>query len=213
MSKAPVGLRRQPLQKRSKERVARVLGAAAEILAEVGYAGLTTNAVAERAGVPVGTLYQFFERKEDIVAALVRDFAERLDTFADSALSAELLQKDVPRFVARLVDGIGELQAQSSAFICLYAGSQSHHEFDALAARLRETLTGRLDATFAKAFPEFAAAERRRLLNVWQEVTRAMIANLDKSKRGERAALVEELKLILSSYLVVKLQSLQQARA
>ena len=40
-----------------------------------------------------------------------------------------------------------------------------------------------------------------------------MIANLDKSKRGERAALVLELKLILSSNLVAKLQSLKQARA
>ena len=48
-----------------------VLEAAARILAEEGLAGFNTNAVARRAGVSVGSLYQYFPGKDAITAALI----------------------------------------------------------------------------------------------------------------------------------------------
>jgi AcrR family transcriptional regulator len=209
MTTSPRGLRKKPLQKRSQERVARILAAASEILSEVGYEGLTTNLIAARAQVPIGTLYQFFERKDDIVAALVADFADRLNRLTDT-LTATLLKKDLTGFVAKLVDGIAGIQRQSSAFVCLYAGSQSQHEFDELAAELRLTLTGRLDAIFREAFPNLPVSDRRRVLGIWQEIARSMIASLDKTKPGEREAIICELKLILSSYFLAKLKTLKR---
>ena len=52
--------------------------AAARILAERGYEGLTTNHVAERAGVSVGSLYQYFPGKEAILAAVFERYLERM---------------------------------------------------------------------------------------------------------------------------------------
>ena len=203
----PRGLKKKPLQKRSQERVARILAAASEILSEVGYEGLTTNLIAARAEVPIGTLYQFFEQKDDVVAALIADFSDRLDRLMADTLTATLLKKDVAAFVARLIDGIASIQRQSSAFVCLFAGSQSQHEFDGLAAELRQTLTRRLDKIFGEAFPNLAISDRRRVLSVWQEVSRSMIASLDKTRPGEREAIIGELKLVLSSYLLAKLET------
>lgn len=70
-SPAPVGpLRRVPVQGRSLARVHRMLDACADLVDEVGYEGLTTTLLAERAGVAIGSVYQFFPDKRAIVQAL-----------------------------------------------------------------------------------------------------------------------------------------------
>jgi AcrR family transcriptional regulator len=74
----PEGTRRQPMQRRSIERVVRLLDTCAALLDEVGYEALTTREVARRAGVPVGTLYQFFTDKQALVRALA---TRNLETF------------------------------------------------------------------------------------------------------------------------------------
>lgn len=63
-------LRRKPVQQRSAQRVEKMLSACAELIDEVGYDGLTTTLIAERAGVAVGSLYQFFPDKRAVVQEL-----------------------------------------------------------------------------------------------------------------------------------------------
>jgi AcrR family transcriptional regulator len=63
-------LRRVPVQGRSMARVGRMLDACAGLVDEVGYDGLTTTLLAERAGVAIGSVYQFFPDKRAIVQAL-----------------------------------------------------------------------------------------------------------------------------------------------
>ena len=64
--------RRIPRQARAAETTAAILEGAAQILEAGGLAGFTTNAVAERAGVSIGTLYQYFADKNAILLALAR---------------------------------------------------------------------------------------------------------------------------------------------
>jgi AcrR family transcriptional regulator len=63
-------LRRVPVQGRSVARVQRMLDACAELVDEIGYETLTTTLLAERAGVAIGSVYQFFPDKRAIVQAL-----------------------------------------------------------------------------------------------------------------------------------------------
>jgi AcrR family transcriptional regulator len=73
-------LRRVPVQGRSVARVARMLDACAELVDEVGYDGLSTTLLAERAGVAIGSVYQFFPDKRAIVQALtLRNLEAYLD--------------------------------------------------------------------------------------------------------------------------------------
>src|SRR3954449_2194931 len=75
-------LRRAPMQRRSVERVQRMLDAAQQLVAEVGYDALTTTLIAERADVSIGSLYQFFPDKQAVVRAValrnLERFSERL---------------------------------------------------------------------------------------------------------------------------------------
>jgi AcrR family transcriptional regulator len=63
--------RKSPRQARSAETVRVILEAAARILEVHGLGGFTTNAVAERAGVSIGSLYQYFPGKEALIGALI----------------------------------------------------------------------------------------------------------------------------------------------
>lgn len=68
----PKPLRRQPTQRRSARRVERMLDACAELLDEIGYESLSTTRIAERAGVAIGSVYQFFPDKRAITQELTR---------------------------------------------------------------------------------------------------------------------------------------------
>ncbi|HWU11071.1 MAG TPA: TetR/AcrR family transcriptional regulator [Streptomyces sp.] len=58
------------MQQRSADRLARILDAGAVLLDETGYEQLSTRAVADRAGVPIGSVYRFFPNKRALVDAL-----------------------------------------------------------------------------------------------------------------------------------------------
>ena len=66
----PESKRRIPRQARAAETVSLILEATAQILEAGGLEAFTTNAVAERAGVSIGTLYQYFSDKRAILLAL-----------------------------------------------------------------------------------------------------------------------------------------------
>lgn len=63
--------RKKPVQRRSKVTVEQILTAAAQVFEAYGYAAGTTNRIAERASVSVGTLYQYFPSKEAVAVALL----------------------------------------------------------------------------------------------------------------------------------------------
>jgi AcrR family transcriptional regulator len=78
--------RKQPLQDRSRLLVRELLRATASVLAERGYDALTTRRVAERAGVSVGSLYQYFPSKEALVHALLVEHLHEAAALRPAAL-------------------------------------------------------------------------------------------------------------------------------
>ena len=74
-----------PGQARSQETVDVILEASARILESDGVRGFNTNAIAEKAGVSIGSLYQYFPNKDSIVLALIGSF-ER--SFHDAVMKA-----------------------------------------------------------------------------------------------------------------------------
>lgn len=99
---AVITLRKRPSQQRSRQTIEVVLEAGAQILERGGLAAFNTNAVAARAGVSVGSIYQYFPGKDAVMAALIRleaaRFASELATALEAAAGLPL-----PQAVERLV--------------------------------------------------------------------------------------------------------------
>ena len=65
-------LRKNPIQRRSKATVEAVLEAGARLLLTIGYDKASTNKIAEKAGISIGSLYEYFPGKEAIFAEIRR---------------------------------------------------------------------------------------------------------------------------------------------
>lgn len=85
--KPPAPTRRVPIQQRSVATVEAILEATIQILDRSGPDALTTNAIAGRAGISVGSLYQYFPDKQSILAALLTRHAERVQGMMSAALA------------------------------------------------------------------------------------------------------------------------------
>lgn len=87
--KAPISLRRRPKQARSTDLVSAVLEAAVQVLLREGGRRFTTARVAERAGVSVGSLYQYFPNKASILFRLQSDEWRQTSSLMRSILEDE----------------------------------------------------------------------------------------------------------------------------
>src|SRR5580658_582762 len=96
-------MRKRPQQARSRATIDAILDAAAHILGERGWAGLTTNAVAEAAGVSIGSLYQYFPNKLALIEAVRRRHFEEVLAVLRAASDGGTPRK---RRIAALVDGM-----------------------------------------------------------------------------------------------------------
>lgn len=102
--------RKRPRQDRAKETVAAIMDATTRVLKRAGFDGLTTNAVAQAAGVSIGSLYQYFPNKEALVSALIDRHCE--------AMNAAILDKliDVAQLpLAEAARAVIELTLQAHA--------------------------------------------------------------------------------------------------
>jgi AcrR family transcriptional regulator len=79
--------RKRPRQDRAKATVDAILTAAAQVLIARGYENATTARIAERAGVSIGSLYQYFPNKEALVAALIEHHADEIVAVVEDALT------------------------------------------------------------------------------------------------------------------------------
>lgn len=78
--------RKRPSQARSRALVAAILEAAARVLEARGHEGATVARIAERAGVSIGSVYQYFRTKDAIFEALAADLLARILHAAGPAL-------------------------------------------------------------------------------------------------------------------------------
>ena len=80
--KAPKRAVRRPVQARSRATVDSILAGAAQVLASRGYSATTTNHIADAAGVSIGSFYQYFSDKDDVIRAVATMFAQEALTFS-----------------------------------------------------------------------------------------------------------------------------------
>lgn len=143
-----ISLRRAPVQRRSAERLTRILDACADLLDEVGYDDLSTRAVAQRAGVPIGSVYRFFGNKRQMADALAQRNLERFSEQVGERLKGadggwrEALDAVLDEYLAMKRTAPGFSLVDFGNQIPVGARAEPNHR---VADRLTELLSGYLD--------------------------------------------------------------------
>jgi AcrR family transcriptional regulator len=204
-------LRRVPVQGRSVARVQRMLDACAEIVDEVGYEGLTTTLLAERAEVAIGSVYQFFPDKRAIVQALtlrnLEAYLQRLGVrFGEVAFDHwwDGVDAAIDEYIAmhRSVPGFRTLHFGDVVDLHLLDEEQDNNGVIAdQVARLLMTQFGELASQTGKS-SGLADAERLRFaLSIAVEAADALIKlAFRRDPDGDEAVLVEA-KALIREYL------------
>lgn len=152
MAKLARAGRRRPRQARARETCEAIFEAAAQILEREGECAFNTNRIAERAGVSVGTIYQYFPDKEAILVAMARAeqqgiAAENVRTAARPSSYDDMLRSSLRRFIRAFEGRPATRRAVVKAVIAHEAAETLGRDIDR-AAYLLPTKHGmsRLDA-------------------------------------------------------------------
>ena len=108
--------RKQPLQGRSRDTVAAILAAAAQVFTRRGYAATTTNHIAARAGVSIGSLYEYFPNKDALLVALLEQHIREGEVILGRvALEAPTGPSPIREVIRRFVRAMVDLHARDRA--------------------------------------------------------------------------------------------------
>jgi AcrR family transcriptional regulator len=111
--------KKRPSQRRSRETFEALVEACAWLLAKRGYAGTTTNHIAERAGVNIASLYEYFPGKDAIVAQVAERLVERvLARLADGA--AGVMASGENDAVRLWIEWIHDVVAQEKELVAVF---------------------------------------------------------------------------------------------
>ncbi len=140
--------RKQPRQRRSRATVDAIVEAAARVFALQGYAGGSTNRIAERAGVAIGSLYEYFPNKASILVAVAERHLDRMMADVDRVLAdpqseSSSLEDLIQRFVVAMLE-VHERDPKLNHVV--FAEGPQPPELRACVLRLEETLAHRVEA-------------------------------------------------------------------
>jgi AcrR family transcriptional regulator len=188
--------RRVPCQERGERRVAELINAAEAVIAESGYEGATMSAIAGRAGASIGSLYQFFPNKAAITQALRTEYAKQFEAMCAS-LAGEASSLSLQALASRLIDLTIRFVDAHPAFLHVIDAPRSTRSLPAI----RNLLLERLAGFFRARQPRISNARAMRLATVTMQIMKALNQIYTELPADERRPLVQEFKLVLSSYL------------
>ena len=209
MADAPTThLRNRPRQARSAARVELLLDVAEEVFEEVGYDTATTNLVAARAGVPVGTLYRWFPDKSALAEALTDRYLDRLvDLYANLLGELEPGERIVdflPRVMGRLIEHTREQRALPALLVsAMVPGGRSN-----AGARLRTGLEAHIQAIIELRAPGVPAEIRDRTSEVCVTLAHLVLAAAADDDDPHRETMTREYIDVMLAYIEAKFPTL-----
>ncbi|MFS0886388.1 TetR/AcrR family transcriptional regulator [Aeromicrobium sp. 179-A 4D2 NHS] len=192
--------RKRPTQERSKVKFDHLLQVSRDVLLELGFESFTCEEVARRAGLPIGTLYQFFANKYVIVCELDRQNAVAISSELDK-LAAELPTLDWLVLLDRLIDHMAQLWINDPSRSAVWYAVQSTPVTRATAEVTERELAARVAHVLAPLTPGTPRDRRKIMAEVLVHMAFSML-NFSVRDQQEHAESIIELKRLLASYLL-----------
>jgi AcrR family transcriptional regulator len=190
-------------QERGKKRITELLRAAGEVFADVGYENATTNAIAARAGVSPGTLYQFFPNKQAIAEALANAYAAENQGVHESAFDLNSADTSLPlrELIDRLVDPFLEFRRDAPGFQALFTGSVVSRELAERSQVLHEQMKQRIAQIIRSRNPHLRPEAVQTAAETSVQIVKGMLPLALEGTAKRREIGERELKLVLERYL------------
>ena len=207
MAETPTShLRNRPVQARSQARVELLLDVAAEVFEEVGYDSATTNLVAARAGVPVGTLYRWFPDKAALAEALTDRYLANLVIIYEDLLQWLGPEERIGEFLHRVIDRLVEETRGERALPALLLSAMVPGGRSAAGTRLRLGLELHIRGLIEMRVPGVPDDIRDRTAEVLVTLAHLILAEAADQSGGEehRSTMTSEYIDVMLAYLEAK---------
>ena len=195
--------RRRPSQERSRDRVERILDATASLLRDLPVDKITTAAIAESAGVPIGSVYQYFPNKLSVLAELARRVMEQVDLTTASLIAEDFGVLPWDKAIDRAIDATMEGYSEQPGYIQLLLSIRPTPEFGAITDESNERVAAML--AMHPALQELIPPDRIQL--VTRSAIRAVNSlqdwALSVDDAEEASDIISEMKTLLKGYLSV----------
>lgn len=182
-----------------------ILDATAAVLRELGYDGLTTNKVADAAGVSVGSLYQYFPGKDALVTALLLRWAEHWQRVFLGAL-ANVAEAPIPDVIDAVIEVLAD-QEESDPQLAFVLMNQIPRvgELGQLIAYNEEKIAVPLRAFLVARKADLPGIEPRAAAFLLTHAIPPMLQRMriTRPSREERNAVFRELRRMLVAYFTL----------
>ena len=194
------GTRRVPRQARSKVTVARIQDAAMELLVEEGLVGLNTNAIAERAGVNIATIYGYFRDKYDIVYDLFEMFEQQRTEAVLAEIDALRETSDWQGWMRDIIQKMSDMRTYQPSGAVLRSALASRPELLDLDDRSSLRSAEAVAEALGDRTPGLSAQDAERIAKV-TVTTITHVIDLAFAQQPPDSLIVDELKELIVRYL------------
>ena len=178
-------IRRKPQQARAQLRVDEILDAAERLTQTMSWDKLSTNHIAKEAGIPIGSLYQFFANKHAIAHALVDRYMLSIEE-AFAKLPNKIETMTPADLINALFDSLLIVTQKHNGFCAMLIQTNEESEIGKISAPIRELLRRNIERMLAARAPWMSEEERRVHALVSHVASRAIFAQaISLNTRGE----------------------------
>lgn len=195
-------LRRQPKQQRGKERVEKILDAAAAVFDELGYEAATTHLIAAKAGTAIGSLYQFFPDKAAIFNAMELRHVERVKVLWAQVNTPEIIGLSLRQMIHTLVTAVAQMFEHPVSRVVFVQFFMRREIFQSIDDSLTQEAIDFTSSLLQRRNPTLSEAQCSLLAEVCVHSSNALILSALRNPNPQhRQQLVQQIEDLLVSYL------------
>jgi AcrR family transcriptional regulator len=201
-SRSSSRLRRQPTQQRGKDRVEKILDAAAEVFDAVGYEAATTHLIAAKAGTAIGSLYQFFPDKAAIFKAMELRHAERVKAMWAQLDIPKIVQLPLRQMIHTLAMAVAKLFEQPVSRVVFVQFYLAREIFQSIDESMTQEAINFMASILKQRHPALREEQYSLLAEVCVHSSNAvMLAALRSPDQEHRQQLNQQIEDLMVSYL------------
>ena len=180
-------IRRKPIQARGQVRVDEILDAAERLTHTTSWDKLSTNHIAREAGVPIGSLYQFFANKQAIAHALVERYIVGIEE-AFASLPDNIEKMTPAELVSAIFDSLLFVTQKHDGLHAMLMIASDESEIGKISAPIRNLLRSNIERMLAARAPWMSAEERQVHALVSHVANRAIFTQaISLNAQGDKA--------------------------